>query len=67
VNCPGTTSVLSGYIYLNVLGVKQPFPSGLVGAGLPTGRGQWTFFVRNTGFSGFTGTFDAGVVCAIAN
>ena len=67
VNCPGTASVLSAYIASVGAGVRQPFPSGVSWVGGPTGRGQWTFVLRNSSFAGYADTVETGVVCATAN
>jgi hypothetical protein len=35
--------------------------------GWPSGRGQWTFFLRNANGSGYMDSVEAGAVCATAN
>jgi hypothetical protein len=69
VNCPGTATVLSGFIYRVPDGVRHPFPPGVDWAGWPTpnNRSQWTFFLRNANSNGYADPIEAGVVCATMN
>ena len=67
VNCPTNQTVFSAFIYRVSAGVRAPFPGGVDWAGWPTGRGQWTFSLRNTNFSGYVDIVETGVVCVTAN
>jgi hypothetical protein len=67
VDCPAGASVLSGYMYRVPGGVRHPFPPNVDWTGWPTGRGQWTFFLRNANSFGYTDSVEAGAVCANSN
>jgi hypothetical protein len=67
VNCPTGASVLSGFLYRVPGGVRHPFPPGVDWTGWPSGRGQWTFFLRNANMGSYTDPVAAGAVCAVAN
>ena len=64
VSCPAGASVLSGFMYRVPGGNRQPFPPNVDWTGWPSGRGQWTFFLRNTNTFVYTDPIEAGVVCA---
>jgi hypothetical protein len=67
VNCPSGTSVLSGFMYRVPSGMRHPFPPNVDWTGWPSGRSQWTFFLRNANGVGYTDPVEAGAVCATAN
>jgi hypothetical protein len=67
VNCSSANTVLSGFIYRVPGGIRHPFPPGVDWTGWPSGRNQWTFFLRNATSGGYTDPVEAGVVCANTN
>lgn len=67
VNCPGTAVILSAYINRFSGGVRQSFFTNVAWWGWQSGRGQWSFALKNTNFGAITDSAELGAVCANAN